>query len=134
MAYRDNLTDWGFGQYGSTYLTGDGARLQLTGSTAKYYICAITLTEDTTFQKLEVLDGGVGMGVINNTSCVATDGPYPLDTDWHGYTTLETTSEASEDSDQVTTSHVFPRGITIYGFWDQVELNSGACIVYVAPK
>ena len=92
------------------------------------------MTEDVTFEKLEVLDGGIGMGVIDNTSCVATDGPYALDTNWHGYTTLETTTESGEDSDQVTTSHVFPRGITIYGFWDFVELNSGACVIYVAPK
>ena len=134
MGYKDNVVEYGFGQHGSTYLTGDGAKLNLGGATAKYYICAITITEDVTFQHLTVLDGGVGMGVVNNTSCVATDGPYPLDTDWHGTTGLDTTNEASEDSDQVATSHVVPRGITMYGFWDLVELNSGACIVYVAPK
>ena len=131
MAYKD-ITEYGFGQHGSTYLTGDGAKLLLTASTAKYYICAITMTEDVTFQALEVLDGGVQMG-MGNTYCVATDGPFTLDTDWNA-TAADTTAEANEDSDQVTTAHTFPRGITIYGFWDNVELNSGACIVYVAPR
>ena len=27
-----------------------------------------------------------------------------------------------------------PKGVTIYGMWDYIELNSGACIVYVAPR
>ena len=135
MGYKDNLTEWGFGQYGSTYLNGDGAKLQLNHTpTSKYYICAITMTEDTTFQHLEVLDGGEGRGIINNSSCVSTDGPYPLDTDWAGTAGTDTTNETNEDSDQVTTSHIFPRGITMYGFWDLVELNSGACIVYIAPR
>ena len=130
-----NSTDvaYGFGQFGSTYLTGDGAKLLLTVSTAKYYVCAITMTEDVTFQELEVLNGGVDLG-MGDTYFVATDGPYTLDTDWAGTAATDTTAETNEDSDQVTTSHTFPKGITIYGMWDNVELNSGACIVYVAPR
>ena len=132
MAYKD-ITEYGFGQNGSTYLTGDGAKLDLSMSTSKYYVIAITMTEDVTFEALEVLDGGVGIGMAN-TYCVSTDGPFTLDTDWGGAAAADVTAEANEDSDQVTTSHVFPRGITMYGMWDNVELNSGACIVYVAPR
>ena len=91
------------------------------------------MTEDVTFQALEVLDGGVNLG-MGDTYFVATDGPYPLDTDWAGNATEDTTNETNEDSDQVTSSHTFPKGITIYGMWDNVELNSGACICYVAPR
>ena len=121
------------GQFGSTYLTSSGAKLTLTASTAKYYICAITMTEATTFSNLEVLDGGADLG-MGDTYFAATDGPYPLDTAWHGAATIDTTAETNEDSDQITTSHSFPMGITIYGMWDNVVLNSGACIVYVAPR
>ena len=133
MGQNSTEVAYGFGQFGSTYLTGDGAKLLLTASTAKYYVCAITMTEDVTFQALEVLDGGVNLG-MGNTYFVATDGPYPLDTDWAGNTGEDTTNESNEDSDRVTTTNAFPKGITIYGMWDKVELNSGACICYVAPR
>ena len=133
MGQNSTNVAYGFGQFGSTYLTGDGAKLLLTASTAKYYVCAITTTEATTFQALEVLDGGVNLG-MGDTYFAATDGPYTLDTDWAGTAATDTTAETNEDSDQITTSHSFPSGITIYGMWDNVELNSGACIVYVAPR
>ena len=54
MGQNSTEVAYGFGQFGSTYLTGDGAKLVLSRSTAKYYICAITMTEDVTFQNLEV--------------------------------------------------------------------------------
>ena len=133
MGMNSTDTAYNFGQFGSTYLTGDGAKLLLTGSTAKYYVCAITITEAATFQALEVLDGGSDLG-MGDTYFVATDGPYPLDTAWHGAADADTTNETNEDSDQVTTSHEFPAGITLYGMWDNVELNSGAVICYVAPR
>ena len=133
MGMNSTDTAYNFGMFGSTYLTGDGAKLLLTASTAKYYVCAITITEDATFQALEVLDGGTDLG-MGDTYFVATDGPYPLDTTWHGTAAADTTAETNEDSDQVTTSHEFPAGITLYGMWDNVELNSGAVIVYVAPR
>jgi hypothetical protein len=83
MGQNSTEVAYGFGQFGSTYLTGDGAKLLLTAATAKYYVCAITMTEATTFQALEVLDAGVHLG-MGNTYFIATDGPYPLDTDWAG--------------------------------------------------
>ena len=132
MVQNSTEVAYGFGQFGSTYLTGDGAKLLLTVATAKYYVCAITMTEDVTFQALEVLDGGVDLG-MGDTYFVATDGPFAVDTAWNA-AAADTTNETNEDSDQVTTSHTFPKGITIYGMWDTVELNSGACIVYIAPR
>jgi hypothetical protein len=133
MGQNSTEVAYGFGQFGSTYLTGDGAKLLLTAATAKYYVCAITMTEATTFQALEVLDAGVDLG-MGNTYFIATDGPYPLDTDWAGTASTDTTNESDEDSDQITTSHSFPAGLTIYGMWDNVELDSGAVICYVAPR
>ena len=59
MGQNSTEVAYGFGQFGSTYLTGDGAKLDLDGATAKYYINAITFTEDTTFQTLGILDSGV---------------------------------------------------------------------------
>ena len=128
-----NSTDvsYGFGQFGSTFLKGDGAKLLLTASTAKYYVCAVTMVTDVTFQTLENLDGGASLG-MPNTSFVSTEA-MPIDTDWNA-AAADTTAETNEDSDPITTSDTFPKGMTIYGMWDNVELNSGSCIAYVAPR
>ena len=128
-----NSTDvaYGFGQFGSTFLKGDGAKLLLTASTAKYYVCAITMITDVTFQTLESLDGGVGMG-MGDTAFVGTE-TLAIDTMWNA-AAADTTNETNEDSDPIATADTFPKGVTIYGMWDNVELNGGAAIVYVAPR
>jgi len=128
-----NSTDvaYSFGQFGSTFLKGDGAKLLLTASTAKYYVCAITMTTDVAFQALESLDGGVNMG-MGDTAFVGTD-VLAVDTMWNA-AAADTTAETNEDADAITTSDIFPKGITIYGMWDNVELHSGSAIVYVAPR
>ena len=128
-----NSTDvaYGFGQFGSTFLKGDGAKLLLTASTAKYYVCAITMITDVTFQALESLDGGVNMG-MGDTAFVGTD-VLAVDTMWNA-AAADTTAETNEDADPITTSDTFPKGVTIYGMWDNVELNGGSAVVYVAPR
>ncbi len=131
MGQNSTEVAYGFGQFGSTYLTGSGDKLLLTASTAKYYVCAISCTEDTTFTALEVLDGGVDLG-MGDTYFVATEA-HPIDTAWNA-TGTDTTNEGSEDSVTVGTGNVFPKGITLYGMWDNVELNSGAVVCYVAPR
>ena len=133
MGQNSTEVAYGFGQFGSTYLTGDGAKVDLSGASAKYYVCAITMTEDTTFEDLEILDGGVGLGFAN-TACVSDD-VIDVDAAW-GAVTAVTPGDSTDNkiTVAVTTSHTFPKGVTIYGLWDNVELNSGACIVYVAPR
>ena len=128
-----NSTDvaYGFGQFGSTFLKGDGAKLLLTASTAKYYVCAISMVTDVTFQALESLDGGVNMG-MGDTAFVGTD-VLAVDTMWNA-AAADTTAETNEDADAIATADVFPKGVTIYGMWDNVELHSGSAVVYVAPR
>ena len=128
MGQNSTEVAYGFGQFGSAYLTGGGAKLDLDGDAAKYYICAITFTEDTTFQTLGILDAGVQLG-MGKTHFVSTEDTQTLDTDWGAVT------DASDDDGKVvTTSHTFPKGVTLYGMYDFVELNSGACVCYVAPR
>ena len=128
MGQNSTEVAYGFGQFGSTYLTGDGAKLDLDGSSAKYYVNAITFTEDTTFQTLNILDAGVQLG-MGKTHFVSTEDTQTLDTDWGAVT-----DAGDDDGKVVTTSHTFPKGVTLYGMYDFVELNSGACICYVAPR
>lgn len=131
MGQNSTEVAYGFGQFGSTFLKGDGAKLLLTAATAKYYVCAITMVTDVAFQALESLDGGVNMG-MGDTAFVGTE-TLAIDTMWNA-AAADTTAETNEDSDPIATSDVFPKGVTIYGMWDNVELHSGSAIVYVAPR
>jgi len=131
MGQNSTEVAYGFGQFGSTFLKGDGAKLLLTAATAKYYVCAITMVTDVAFQALESLDGGVNIG-MGNTAFVGTE-TLAIDTMWNA-AAADTTAETNEDSDPIATSDVFPKGVTIYGMWDNVELHSGSAIVYVAPR
>ena len=131
MGQNSTNVAYSFGQFGSTFLKGDGAKLLLTASTAKYYVCAITMVTDVAFDKLESLDGGVKMG-MGDTAFVGTD-VLAIDSHWNA-AAADTTNETNEDADPITTSDVFPKGVTIYGMWDNVELHSGSAVVYVAPR
>jgi len=131
MGQNSTEVAYSFGQFGSTFLKGDGAKLLLTASTAKYYVSAITMITDVQFQALESLDGGVNMG-MGDTAFIGTD-VHAVDTLWNA-TDIDTTTETDDDADPIGTSDTFPTGVTIYGMWDNVELHSGSCIVYVAPR
>tara|TARA_R110000824_G_scaffold118582_1_gene270892 strand:- start:111 stop:485 length:375 start_codon:yes stop_codon:yes gene_type:complete len=111
-----------FGQYGSVYLTGNGAKLDLNSSTANRFIIAVTMLENVTFEDIQTLDG-----VVSSITDVSAE------LDVGGSFGAVTNESTTSDMDAITTSHVFPKGITIYGQWDYLELNSGACICYLAP-
>ena len=110
-----------FGQFGSVYLTGDGAILDLDGTSANRFVIAITMLDVVTFEKLQTLDGLV-CSITSSTDESKIDDAFGAVTD-----------DSDNDQTEITTSHEFPKGITIYGKWDHVELNSGSCICYLAP-
>ena len=118
----DDLIKGSFGKFGSVYLTGDGAILDLDGASANRFIISITMLEDVTFQKMQTLDGLVS-SITTSTDEDDAGGEF-------GALTNESTTT---NMDTITTSHTFPKGVTIYGKWDHVELNSGSCICYLAP-
>ena len=111
-----------FGCYGSVYLTGDGAQLDLDGSTANRFILAITMMDDVTFQTITTLDGVIGSISTDDTNETQIDDAFGA-----------VTNHGDDDATAITTSHTFPKGVTIYGKWDFVELNSGSCLCYLAP-
>ena len=117
--------------HGSTYLDGNGSKIDLDGANAKYYVCAISFLEASTFSTdpagLCILDGGVKLG-MGNTHFISSEDTQVLDDDWGAVT------DASDDDGKVIGSQSFPAGLTIYGMWDFVELETGACICYVAPR
>lgn len=110
------------GQYGSSYLDGDSDVVDLNGSSATRYVCSITFLEDTQFQALENLGGEIG-----SFSTVTAENNHDDTTNGFG--------EAGNATDLTVgaSGQVFPKGITVFGRWDYVELHSGACICYFAP-
>ena len=89
MGINSTNTAWGFQQFGSTFLSGDGSQLDLDGSTAKYYVCAITMISATKFQELQILDGGTDLG-MGNTHFISTEDTQTLDSDWEQLQMLAT--------------------------------------------
>ena len=110
------------GQYGSTYLDGDSDVIDLNGSSPKRYVCSITFLEDTQFQALENLGeiGSFSTVIAENNLDCASNGIGAA-----GNGTTLTTGASGQ---------VFPKGITVFGRWDFVELHSGACICYFAVR
>tara|TARA_R110000796_G_scaffold17226_5_gene53208 strand:+ start:15258 stop:15626 length:369 start_codon:yes stop_codon:yes gene_type:complete len=120
MANIDSLYKAQLGQYGSTFISGTGD-VDLTGGSASKYVIAITiLTSDTKFAALECLNGEVGAGISTVTAENDLDGV-------NGF-------GASANGTNLSTSLLFPAGLTIYGKWDKVTLGAGQVIVYFAPQ
>ena len=121
MGLNSTEVAYQFGQFGSTFMTGDGAKLDLSGSDptsvmyAKYYICAITFLEDTQFggSGLGILDGGPDGG-IGKTHFASNEDTQTIDTDW-GANTNQGDNDAPSLITLDASGTVFPKGITIYG-------------------
>jgi len=96
-----------FGQHGSCFCNTTTAQ-DLTCPDG-YAFVAITCLEDTTFSQLEAVD---------NTKIFGSDG---------------TDNDFDATGDRVTSSDTFPKGITIYGKWDTVDIASGSIIAYYGP-
>ena len=67
MGQNSTEVAYGFGQFGSTFLKGDGAKLLLTASTAKYYVCAITMVTDVAFQATTPREHSCGCSFTNTS-------------------------------------------------------------------
>jgi hypothetical protein len=111
-----------FGQFGSVFLTGDGAILDLDGTSANRFIIAITMLDVVTFQKLQTLDGLISSISTDDANETQIDDQFGA-----------VTNHVDNDATHITSTYEFPKGVTIYGKWDHVELNGGSCICYLAP-
>ena len=132
MAYKDT-TEYGFRQLGSMFIDASGAASPPDG---KVFV-AITFLADTKFDasgglvsqtKENVADG------TNNGKVLATE--YGLE--WasteaaaHNLTDGNETTISGSGGLQIDASNVFPRGITIYGRYIEIDITSGALIAYI---
>ncbi len=114
-----------FGQFGSSLLDSDGDSVQLNGGSATRYVCAIQFLADTVFQELQTMNGEIG-----SISTVTAENDHNHATDGFG----AAANAIDVIKGATATTHTFPKGVTIYGRWDLVELHSGLCICYFAPR
>ena len=136
MAYKD-ITEYGFGQLGSSYISGNAADA-IKPPTGKVFV-AITFLLDTIFED----DGGLVAERINvpganssapsvNTGDVYISTEQPANDLAGGSETVDEGSGGqiiggTTEADAVT----FPKGVTIYGRFTSIQTYSGACIAYI---
>ena len=125
MAYKDNITDYGFGQIGSLFADGTGL---LRPPTGKVFV-AITIIADSTFDSHGGLvadqDSNIGLEYISTE-----DSSGNAQTAHDANSGSETTITGSGGL-VVDISNVFPRGLTMYGRWKEINLATGTIIAYI---
>jgi hypothetical protein len=113
MANIDDLVNKNFGQYGSVFTSVDGA---ITPPTHKVFI-AITILGTTTFDT----NGGL------EAEYDGSERKYP--------TTLDATGAVvytqAGGGDAIDVNDEFPAGVTIFGRWTSINVNSGMVIAYI---
>jgi len=115
MANTNDLFSVATGYFGSAYLdatSGDESVQKITAADSGdvvHHVVAITMLSECTFTTLTPYKEGDKHSAYINT---AANGAFSL---------------------AVATTDTFPTGVTVYGRWTAVTLNTGKCIAYVAP-
>ena len=114
-------TAYGFGQLGSLFLDASGAASPPTG---KVFV-AITFLADTVFD--------ASGGLVADTTNTATLGLEYARTDAAAHNLSDGSETAISGSGglQIDASNTFPKGVTIYGRYTEIDLTSGMCIAYI---
>ena len=125
--------DWGFGQMGSLFLDASGAASPPDG---KVFV-AITFLADTIFdasgglvaQTKDIVADGANTGkvlaTVEGLEWVGTEAAA------HNVSDGSETAISGSGGLQIDASNTFPKGVTIYGRWIEIDLTSGMCIAYI---
>ena len=111
MAYPGSQNE--FGQLGCVFLK-DGANV--TPPTGRAFV-AITFLEDTTVDS----DGGL----------IAEDSDIFFSSEAAAHSESTATGKEGTGGKQVDDADTFPKGVTIYGRWTEIDLDSGSAIAYI---
>ena len=103
-----------FGQLGAVYTKTSGEAIK--PPTGRVFV-AIQMLENTTF------DGSGGL--------VAENATLHFNTESAAGDLASATAAQGEGGQQIPDSQTFPKGMTIYGRWTEVDVNSGAVIAYI---
>jgi len=125
MGINSTEVSYGFGQLGSAYTTASSDAI--TPPTGKVFV-AITMLADTVF------DSTGGLVADNPTvrTAVATTavaGVY-IGTE-KAANDLATATTDEGTGGKVVDSVTFPKGVTIYGRWTEIDVNSGSVVAYI---
>jgi hypothetical protein len=115
MGINSTEVSYGFGQLGSTYTTSSSDAIK--PPTNKVFI-AITMLTDTVF------DSSNGLVSTEPTKYINTE------------TAANDLAAAAETTDQgsggkVVDTVTFPKGSTIYGRWNEIDVSSGSILAYI---
>ena len=113
MANIDDLYKKSFGQLGSVFTSVDGA---ITPPTNRVFI-AITFLADTTLD--------TNGGLIASTD--RDDLKFPTTLDGSGSAVYT----QSGGGDAIDVNDTFPAGVTIFGRWTEIDLDSGMVMAYI---
>ena len=117
--FKDNVTQYGFGQIGNVFNDGTAAIKPPTG---KVFV-AITMLADTTF------DTSAGLVADNDTTAGL---EYAgTDTADHNLSVASETTSSGGGVVVVDVSNTFPKGVTIYGRWTKINPASGLIVAYI---
>ena len=120
MGINSTEVSYGFGQLGSVYTTSSSDAIK--PPTNKVFV-AITMLADTVFDS----SGGL---IAEIQSSNASDIYIGTDQPAHDLASgSETTDEGS--GGKVVDSVTFPKGVTIYGRWTEIDVNSGGVVAYI---
>lgn len=125
--------DYAFGQMGSIFLDASGAASPPDGMV----FVAITFLADTVFD--------ASGGLVSQTKSIVADGANTgkvLATvdglEWasteaaaHNLSDGSETAISGSGGLQIDASNTFPKGVTIYGRYIEIDLTSGMCIAYL---
>ena len=115
MGFQNNTIEYGFGQMGSILITGTANAVTCrdvansTFKTQNAVFVAIQFLEDTVFDSAGLTSEDDTIFVNDSTASTGIDA----------------------NGGAVTGSEVFPKGLTIYGRWTSILLDSGKVIAYI---
>ena len=127
MGINSTEVSYGFGQLGSVYTTASSDAIK--PPTNKVFV-AVTMLADTGFDSTGglVADNPTVRTAVTTT---AVAGVY-IGTEKAAHDLAdgsETTDEGS--GGKVVDSVTFPKGVTIYGRWTEIDVNSGHVVAYI---
>ena len=123
MGQNSTVVSYGFGQLGSAYTTASSDAI--IPPTGKVFV-AITMLADTVFDAT----GGLIAEREPLNATVTVDRYIGTDQPANDLVAgSETTDEGS--GGQVVDSVTFPKGVTIYGRWTEIDVNSGKVVAYI---
>jgi len=120
MGQNSTEVAYGFGQLGSMFLDGTAAASPPTGMVFIAITCLTDVTFDTT--------GGLLADTTNTANGLEYMG---TDVAAHNATDGSETVISGSVGLFVDVSNTFPKGISIYGRWTEIDLASGAVVAYL---